>query len=132
MRRLARERRHMMDRLSEALVAARDIAVEEREKEYGPYCSKLEGYGDLVRKLEKSRASMKDCGRALEKFAAHMDDNDLKLVNDLLVGLEVSAAAAMYDVTKLYAGIRALMAQVKEQHGGDLLDMLEEPEDEAE
>ena len=118
-----------MDRLSEALMAARDIAVEERAKEYGPYCSKLEGYGDLVRKLEKSRASMKDCGRALEKFAAYMDDNDLKLVNDLLVGLEVSAAAAMYDVTRLYAGIRALMAQVKEQYGGDLLDMLEDPEE---
>lgn len=123
-----------MDRLSEALVAARDIAVEERAKEYGPYCSKLEGYGDLVRKLEKSRASMKDCGRALEKFAAYMDDNDLKLVNDLLVGLEVSAAAAMYDVTRLYAGIRALMAQVKEQQGGDLLDYMDELDnrDEAE
>lgn len=124
-----------MDRLSEALVAARDIAVEERAKEYGPYCSTLEGYGDLVRKLEKARSSVKACGKELEKFSAYMDTAEQKVMNDLLVGLEVSAAAAMYEVTRMYAGIRALMATVKEQHGGDLLDMLEdpeEPEDEAE
>lgn len=125
-----------MDRLTEALMAARDIAVEDREKEHGPYYSRLEGYGDLVRKMEKSRASMKEVGRALEKFAAYLDDNDPKVINDLLVGLEVTTVATLYDVTRLYASIRALMAQVKRQTGGDLLDIMngiedpEEPEDE--
>ena len=118
-----------MDRLSEALVAARDIAVEELEKEHGPYCSTLEGYGDIVRKLEKARASVKACGRELEKFSAYMDTAEQKDMSELLAGLGFSAATAMFDVTRLYAGIRALMAQVKEQHGGDLLDMLEEPEE---
>lgn len=127
-----------MDRLSEALVAARDIAVEELEKEHGPYCSTLEGYGDIVRKLEKARTSVKACGRELEKFSVYMDTAEQKDMSELLAGLGFSAATAMFDVTRLYAGIRALMNQVKEQHGGDLLDILngiedpEETEDEAE
>ncbi len=125
-----------MDRLSEALVAARDIAVEELEKEHGPYCSTLEGYGDIVRKLEKARASVKACGKELEKFSAYMDTAEQKDMSELLAGLGFSAATAMFDVTRLYAGIRVLMAKVKEQHGGGLLDILNgiedpgEPEDE--
>lgn len=120
----------MMDKVTEALIAARDAAVEDWAREHGPsYMSMLEGYGDLVRKLEKTRASTKAFGKELERFSDFMDRDDPKLLHDVMVSMEGRAASAVYDALRMYAGVRTMMETIRERTGGDLLDMMEDPED---
>lgn len=56
-----------MDRLTEALIAARDTAVEARAIQFGPrYASALEGYGDLSQEL----LNLQNSTKALKKNQA--------------------------------------------------------------
>lgn len=116
----------MMSRLDEALFNAREAAVEERAKENGPsYMSELEGYGDLVRKLERTRAITKAFGKELERFSGVMDMDDPKMLHDVLTSMEQKAASAAYDALRMYAGVRTMMETVRERTGGNLLDYID-------
>lgn len=76
----------MMDRLTEALIQARDVAVEEQARDDGMlYRSQMEGFGDMVRKLEKMQASAKTVKTKVERFASMMDVEDPQPMHDLLV-----------------------------------------------
>lgn len=120
----------MMSRLDEAVFNVRETAVEERAKEHGPcYMSALEGYGDLIRKLEKTRASTKEFGKVLERFSDLIDYDAPQVPHEVLANLETKAASAVYDALRMYAGVRTMMETIREKTGGDLLDMLEDPED---
>lgn len=119
-----------MDRLSEALLQARNAAVEERAAEHGPnYMSPLEGYGDMVRKLTKTQASTKEVKTKIERLSALMDIDDPQPMQELLTEMEARAAAVCYNALRMYAAVRTMMATVNIETGGDLLDLLNAPED---
>ena len=119
-----------MDRLTEALLQARNAAVEERAAEHGPhYMSPLEGYGDMVRKLTKTQASTKEVKTKIERLSALMDIDDPQPMQELLTEMEARAAAVCYNALRMYAAVRTMMATVNIETGGDLLDFLNDPED---
>ena len=119
-----------MDRLTEALLQARNAAVEERAEEHGPhYMSQLEGYGDMVRKLTKTQASTKEVKTKIERLSALMDIDDPQPMQELLTEMEARAAAVCYNALRMYAAVRTMMATVNIETGGDLLDFLNDPED---
>lgn len=122
----------MMDRLTEALIQARDAAVEEQARNDGMlYRSQLEGFGDMVRKLEKMQASAKTVKTKVERFAYMMDVEDPQPMHDLLVEMESAAAAVCYNALRMYAAIRRVQVTVTNHSGGDLLDLLKEEGEEV-
>ena len=117
----------MMDRLTEALIQARDAAVEEQARDDGMlYRSQLEGYGDMVRKMEKMQAGAKAVKTKTERFASMMDVVDPQPMQDLLVDMESTAAAVCYNTLRMYAAIKRVQVTVTNHSGGDLLDLLKE------
>lgn len=117
----------MMDRLTEALIQARDAAVEEQARDDGMlYRSQLEGYGDMVRKMEKMQAGAKAVKTKVERFASMMDVVDPQPMQDLLVDMESTAAAVCYNTLRMYAAIKRVQVTVTNHSGGDLLDLLKE------
>ncbi len=122
----------MMDRLTEALIQARDAAVEEQARDDGMlYRSQLEGYGDMVRKLEKMQAGAKAVKTKVERFASMMDVKDPQPMQDLLVDMESAAAAVCYNTLRMYAAIKRVQVTVTNHSGGDLLDLLKEEGEEV-
>ena len=122
----------MMDRLTEALIQARDAAVEEQARDDGMlYRSQLEGYGDMVRKLEKMQASAKAVKTKVERFASMMDVEDPQPMQDLLVDMESAAAKVCYNTLRMYAAIKRVQVTVTNHSGGDLLDLLKEEGEEV-
>lgn len=122
----------MMDRLTEAMIQARDAAIEEQARDDGMlYRSQLEGFGDMVRKLEKVQASAKTVKTKVERFASMMDVEDPRPMNDLLVEMESEAAAVSYNALRMYAAIRRVRVTVTNHSGGDLLDLLKEEGEEV-
>lgn len=122
----------MMDRLTEALIQARDAAVEEQARDDGMlYRSQLEGYGDMVRKLEKMQAGAKAVKTKVERFASMMDVEDPQPMQDLLVDMESAAAAVCYNTLRMYAAIKRVQVTVTNHSGGDLLDLLKEEGEEV-
>lgn len=122
----------MMDRLTEALIQARDAAVEEQARDDGMlYRSQLEGFGDMVRKLEKMQASAKNVKTKVERFASMMDVEDPQPMHDLLVEMESAAAAVCDNALRMYAAIRRAQVTVTNHSGGDLLDLLKEEGEEV-
>lgn len=122
----------MMDRLTEALIQARDAAVEEQARDDGMlYRSQLEGYGDMVRKLEKMQASAKAVKTKVERFASMMDVEDPQPMQDLMVDMESAAAAVCYNTLRMYAAIKRVQVTVTNHSGGDLLDLLKEEGEEV-
>lgn len=120
----------MMDRLSETLLQARDAAVEEWSREHGSrYMSMLEGYGDMVRKLEKTQASTKAVKSKLETVSALMDNEDPQIMQECMVDMETKAAAVLYGAERMYAAVRVMMATIRGSTGGNLLDLLEDGAD---
>ncbi len=123
----------MLSKLTEALIAARDAAVEERAAEHGPhYMSPLEGYGDMVRKLTKTQASTKEVKTKIERLSALMDIDVPQPMQELLTEMEARAAAVCYNALRMYAAVRTMMATVNIETGGDLLDYLDRQEPEEE
>ena len=122
----------MMDRLTEALIQARDAAVEEQARDDGMlYRSQLEGYGDMVRKLEKMQDGAKAVKTKVERFASMMDVEDPQPMQDLLVDMESAAAAVCYNTLQMYAAIKRVQVTVTNHSGGDLLDLLKEEGEEV-
>lgn len=122
----------MMDRLTEALIQARDAAVEEQARDDGMlYRSQLEGFGDMVRKLAKMKASAKTVKTKVERFVYMMDVEDPQPMNDLLVEMESAAAAVCYNALRMYAAIRRVQVTVTNHSGGDLLGLLKEEGEEV-
>lgn len=122
----------MMDRLTEALIQARDAAVEEQARDDGMlYRSQLEGYGDMVRKLEKMQAGAKAVKTKVERFASMMDVEDPQPMQELLVDMESAAAAVCYNTLRMYAAIKRVQVTVTNHSGGDLLDLLKEEGEEV-
>ena len=120
----------MMDRLSETLLQARDAAVEEWSRKHGSrYMSMLEGYGDMVRKLEKTQASTKAVKSKLETVSALMDNEDPQIMQECMVDMETKAAAVLYGAARMYAAVRVMMATIRGSTGGNLLDLLEDGAD---
>ena len=120
----------MMDRLSETLLQARDAAVEEWSREHGSrYMSMLEGYGDMVRKLEKTQASTKAVKSKLETISALMDNEDPQIIQECMADMETKAAAVLYGAARMYAAVRVMMHTIKGSTGGNLLDLLEDGAD---
>lgn len=120
----------MMSRLDKAVFNLRETAVEEWAKEHGPqYMSMLEGFGDMARKMEKMQASTKEVKKKLERVSVLMDFEDPQVMQESLVDMEGKAASVVYAAARVYAAVRMMMGTVKGTTGGDLLDMLEDPED---
>ena len=114
-----------MDRLTEALIQARDAAVEARTLKYGPqYASELEGYGDLTREL----LNLQNSTKALKKEAADIVDwvsaQDFLVLHKALVLMEGKAHQAAYDALRMCAAVRVFQETVRARSGGDLLDIL--------
>lgn len=117
----------MMDKLTEALIGARDAAIDEWSRDHGPkYMSLLEGYGDMTRKMEKTQASTKTVRGKLEGLSALLDDEDPQKLQNKVADMEVRAAAVVHNALRLYASVRIMMATVHAHSGGDLLDLLED------
>lgn len=117
----------MMDRLTEALIGARDAAVEARTVMYGPhYASALEGYGDLSRELINLQNSVKALKKNLADIVGRVGAQDLQALHNDLVLMEGKAHSAAYDALRLCAAVRVMEETVRVQSGGDLLDLLED------
>ena len=95
------------------------------------YRSQLEGYGDMVRKLEKMQAGAKAVKTKVERFASMMDVEDPQPMQDLLVDMESAAAAVCYNTLRMYAAIKRVQVTVTNHSGGDLLDLLKEEGEEV-
>lgn len=118
--------------MTEALIQARDAAVEEQARDDGMlYRSQLEGFGDMVRKLEKMQTSAKAVKTKVERFASMMDVEDPQPMHDLLVEMESAAATVCYNALRMYAAIRRVQVTVTNHSGGDLLDLLKEEGEEV-
>lgn len=117
----------MMDRLTEALIGARDAAVEQRTLMYGPhYASALEGYGDLSRELINLQNSVKALKKSLADIVGQVGAQDLQALHNDLVLMEGKAHSAAYDALRMCAAVRTMEETVRMQSGGDLLDLLED------
>lgn len=120
----------MLDRLTEALIAARDTAVEARAIQFGPrYASALEGYGDLSRELLNLQNSTKALKKNLADVVEWVGAQDMGQLRNNLVLMEGKAHQAAYDALRLCAAVRVMEETVREQSGGDLLDLLEDDEE---
>ena len=116
----------MMDRITEALTAARDAAVEERAIMYGSqYASALEGYGDLSRELINMQNSVKALKKCMADIVRLVGAQELQQLHNELVLMEGKANAAAYDALRMCAAVRILEETIRERSGGDLLDQLE-------
>lgn len=116
-----------MDRLTEALIGARDAAVEQRTMMYGPYyASALEGYGDLSRELINLQNAIKALKKSLADIVDQVGAQDLQQLHNALVLMEGKAHTAAYDALRMCAAVRTLEETVRVQSGGDLLDLLED------
>ena len=119
-----------MDRLTEALLQARNAAVEERAEQYGPhYASALEGYGDLTRELLNMQSSTKALKKDLADIVGWVSAQELQELHKALVLMEGKAHQAAYDALRMCAAVRTLQETVRMRSGGDLLDFLNDPED---
>lgn len=117
----------MMNHLTEALIQAQDAAVEEQGRDHGMlYKSQLEGFGDMVRKLEKMQASAKAVKNKIERFSSLMDKEDPQPMQDLTVEMESAATTVCYNALRMHAAIRRVKVTVTNHSGGDLLDLLKE------
>lgn len=115
-----------MDRLTEAIIAARDRAVEERAIVYGPqYASALEGYGDLSRELINLQNSVKALKKHVADVVKLVGAQDPQQLHSELVLMEGKANAAAYDALRMCAAVRTMEETVRTQTGGDLLDLME-------
>ena len=120
----------MMDRLTEALIQARDAAVEARSIQYGPqYASALEGYGDLTRELLNLQSSTKALKRELGDIVGWVSAQELQELHKALVLMEGKAHQAAYDALRMCAAIRVFQETVRARSGGDLLDLLDGDDD---
>lgn len=114
-----------MDKLSEALIGARDAAVEQRTLMYGPhYASALEGYGDLSRELINIQNAVKALKKSLADIVDYVGAQDMQQLHNALVLMEGKAHGAAYDALRMCAAVRTLEETVRIQSGGDLLDLL--------
>lgn len=119
----------MMSKLDEAIFNARETAVEEWRRDHGEcFLSKLEGYGDMVRKMGRVHESAKALRKTLERFSDFLDSDDPKVMHDLLADMECKGAAVVYDATRMYASVRVTMETVRAMTGGDLLDLIQDSE----
>jgi squalene cyclase len=115
----------MMDRLTEALIQERDVAVEARTMQYGPqYASALEGYGDLTRELLNLQSSTKALKKELADIVDWVSAQDLQELHKALVLMEGKAHQAAYDALRMCASVRVFQETVRARSGGDLLDIL--------
>lgn len=116
----------MMDRLTEALIQARDAAVEARSIQYGPqYASALEGYGDLTRELLNLQSSTKALKKELGDIVGWVSAQDLQELHKALVLMEGKAHQAAYDALRMCAAIKVFQETVRARSGGDLLDLMD-------
>lgn len=123
----------MLSKLTEALIAARDAAVEERAAQYGDhYASALEGYGDLTRELLNMQSSTKALKKDLSEVVGWVGAQDLQELHKALVLMEGKAHQAAYDALRMCAAVRTLQETIRIKTGGDLLDYLDRQEPEEE
>lgn len=117
----------MLDKLTEALIGARDAAVEQRAIMYGPnYASALEGYGDLSRELINLQNGVKALKKCLADIVDWVSAQDMQQLHQELVLMEGKAHSVAYDALRMCAAVRTLEETVRAQSGGDLLDLLED------
>lgn len=117
----------MMDRLTEALISARDAAVEARTVMFGPhYASALEGYGDLSRELINMQKSVKALKKNLADIVGRVGAQDLQALHKDIILMDGKANSAAYDALRLCAAVRVMEETVRMQSGSDLLDLLED------
>jgi len=116
----------MMDHLTEALIQARDAAVEARAMQYGPqYASALEGYGDLTRELLNLQSSTKALKKELADIVDWVSAQDLQELHKALVLMEGKAHQVAYDALRMCAAVKVFQETVRARSGGDLLDLLD-------
>lgn len=124
----------MLDRLSEAVIRARDTAVEERARMYGPhYASALEGYGDMTRELLNLLDGVKAVKKCLAEIVVYIGEQDPQELHKALILMEGKANIVAYDAARMCGAVKVMEETIRAQTGGDLLDrLMDDMEDEDE
>lgn len=122
-----------MSKMVEALLAARDAAVEARAREYGPmYSSALEGYGDLTRELLYLQESVKVLKKEMAVMVEWVNAQDTQGLAKTLVMMDGKAQRAAFDAVRICAAVQAMQETIRSRTGGDLLDLMQGSDDEEE
>lgn len=123
----------MLDTMMEQINKTVEQAVKERAQLYGPcYASGLEGYGDVHRQMVGVNAAIKELKRQVDDFVRYVNNQDPQEAIKALDSMEVKAKVLSYEALRMCETVVRYKVTLKTHSGGDLLDMLEEPEDEAE
>lgn len=119
-----------MDRLSEAIYAAQNAAVEQHAANCGPfYASALEGYGDLTREYINLQNSVKTIKKCLADVVEYVSAQDPQELHKALILMEGKVNIAAYDAVRMCGAVKVMEETIRHQTGGDLLDALMEDDD---
>lgn len=103
---------------------------DELRREIGPlYKSKMEGYGELVSRLNTLQAYMKDTKKEIGKFGEIVKHTAPDAQKEALLSILNDAARVTAEAAAMAASVKVFIDTMIAEGGGDLLDMMEEDDE---